>query len=122
MVDIIGGAKIVPEAAHVVDGGVNIKFADVLGDQLIGAAGQLFGHFLAVKAHIQDLGKDGKAHSFPDAHGLQLFGGVVGKVGHIHHAVGEDLQLLHPIVLGHLQAGGGQALGGDPDGINTVGL
>ena len=122
VVDIIGGAEIVPEAAHVVDGGVNIKFADVLGDQLIGAAGQLFGHFLAGKAHIQDLGKDGKTHSFPDAHGLQLFGGVVGKVGHIHHTVGEDLQLLHPIVLGHLQAGGGQALGGDPDGINAVGL
>ena len=32
------------------DGGVNIKFADVLGDQLIGAAGQLFGITMGVQA------------------------------------------------------------------------
>ena len=122
MVDIIGGADIIPQAAHVVDGSINIKLADILGDQLIGTAGQLLGRLLAGKSHIQYFAQHREAYLFPDAHGLQLLGGIVGKVGHIHHAVGEDLELLHAVVLGHLQAGGGQPGGGDPNGIHALGL
>ena len=112
MVNVIRGAHAVGEGAQVVDGGHHVIHNDVLGHQVVLALGHgLLQGGLVLAELVQQLAQDLEANLFGNAARLRVEG---DKLGHVHHAVGENLDALpvhihdglrHPSVLQFLGLG-----------------
>ena len=112
MVDVVGDADAGGHAAQIVDGGQNVVGDDMLGDQVVPPQGDGLGP--AVLGHgVQHFPQDGEANLLVNSVRLGIEG---DELGHIHHAVGEDLQ--SPAALqgqkGLIDAPGGELLGPGP--------
>ena len=117
VVNVVRGAHAVGEGAQVVDGGHHVIHNDVLGHQVVLALGHgLLQGGLVLAELVQQLTQDLEANLFGNAARLRVEG---DKLGHVHHAVGENLDALpvhihdgfrHPSVLQFLGLGPGQGL------------
>ena len=104
VVNVVGGTDAHGHTVQVVDGGHDVIHHNVLGDELIHPL--LNGFLPAIGGNsLQHFLQHPEANLLLDA----VFLGIkVHKAGHVHHAVGEHLDLL----VAHLQDGFVHALGG----------
>ncbi len=109
VVDIIGIAKVVAQAIEVVDGSQNVLHRDVVRDQLTRRGKQCSGQLLIGQAAAEDLLQHGVAHPLIDGLVHRLIHGGADILGQIHHAVGNDLDLMVLAVLLHEHIGHGHA-------------
>ena len=105
VVDVVQRADAVGHAVEVVDGRENIVACDVLGNQLIFALDNSFLYFVVGLAGVKNVLEHYHADLLVDA---AFFLGVkTDIVGNIHHAVGDDLDLLLVFELDKGDAGAG---------------
>ena len=92
MVDVVGGADAVAQAAQIVDGRKDVVLDDVLWNQVICAVLNHLAQVLVGAAAVQNLAQHAEAYLLVDADFFQFILGVAGNiVQQVHHAVGDDL-------------------------------
>ena len=91
MVDVVHGAEAVSQAVHIVQGSDDVVLDDVFGDQAVEVLADQSDPFFVVVGLLQDLFQDFEADFFVDAH-FRLV--KVDVAGDVHHAVGDDLDVL----------------------------
>ena len=89
MVNVVLRARALHHGAKVVDGGEDVVFCDVLRDKVLPAL--VDGLFPAIRRNaLEHFAQNGEADLFLDA---VLLGVEIDELGHIDHAVGENLDL-----------------------------
>ena len=92
MVDVVGGADAHGQAVQIVDGGHDIVHGDVLGDQVVHPVARWRPSSSSSPAYgLQQLLQDREMQTFSLM--PHLLGVKVHEVRHIHHVVGEDLDV-----------------------------